>query len=248
MKSFVLQLADYFRGFRDLRLQNIFDDWSIYEILWLVSSVAGLGFISILTTSDYLVVTFIATVTGMLNLVLVAKGKVFNYFFAFINNLTYAYICYVQGIYGQFLLFAFFFFPMQFYGLYIWTKPQNIGKNNDIIAKSLSTIERIYLTVAIIVMASFYGYFILKLYFNQQVGVVEDSLIGVLSVVAFILMVRAYIEQWVLWIIINFLSTIIWVQQYFSGSGDGFAFLVMWLIYLLNSIYGYVNWLNLRKK
>nr|WP_234393716.1 nicotinamide mononucleotide transporter [Francisella orientalis] len=34
--------------------------------------------------------------------------------------------CYTQGIYGQFLLFAFFFFPMQFYGLYTWTKPHNI--------------------------------------------------------------------------------------------------------------------------
>nr|WP_257593317.1 nicotinamide mononucleotide transporter family protein [Francisella orientalis] len=51
-----------------------------------------------------------------------------------------------------------------------------------------------------------------------------------------------------MWIVINTLSTVIWLQQYFSGSGDGVAFLAMWLVYLFNAIYGYVNWLKLKKK
>ena len=89
---------------------------------------------------------------------------------------------------------------------------------------------------------------ILHGYFDQQVGLVADSLTGIVSVVALVLMIKAYVEQWVLWIVINILSTIIWMQQYTSGSGDGIAFLVMWLIYLLNAIYGYVNWLKLQKK
>lgn len=76
---------------------------------------------------------------------------------------------------------------------------------------------------------------------------IADSLIDIVSVVAIILMIKAYIEQWVLWIIINTLSTIIWLQQYFSGIGEGIAFLAMWLIYLLNALYGYINWTKLKK-
>ncbi|MBK2357663.1 nicotinamide riboside transporter PnuC [Francisella hispaniensis] len=247
INNFFSQLANYFRGFKNIKLSNIFNDWNIFEILWLVISVTSLGIISILTTNDYLVITTIATVTGMLNILLVAKGKILNYFFAFINNLTYAYVCYEQGIYGQFLLFSFFFFPMQFYGLYTWTKPQNTSENNDIITKNLSAKQRAYLIIAIIIAAYIYGNFILKGYFNQQVGLIADSLTGIVSVVAIILMVKAYIEQWVLWIIINTLSTIIWLQQYFSGTGEGIAFLAMWLIYLLNALYGYINWIKLKK-
>ncbi|MBK2093934.1 nicotinamide mononucleotide transporter [Francisella philomiragia] len=247
LSEFFSQLSAYFKGFRNISCTQIFNDWNIFEIVWLIASVSILAVISILTTDDYLVLTVIATVTGMLNLLLVAKGKILNYFFAFVNNLTYAYICYTQGIYGQFLLFAFFFFPMQFYGLYTWTKPQNITENSDIITKTLSNKYRIYLISGIVIAAFLYGFFILKGYFHQQIGLVADSLTGVVSVVAIILMVKAYIEQWVLWIVINTLSTVIWLQQYFSGSSDGIAFLAMWLIYLFNAIYGYINWLKLKK-
>ena len=225
----------------------MFNDWSAFEILWLIVSVGTLAVISILTTNDYLILTTIATITGMLNILLVAKGKILNYFFAFVNNLTYAYVCYSQGIYGQFLLFTFFFFPMQFYGLYTWTKPQNTSENNDIITKVLNAKQRMILVLGIVIAAIFYGTFVLKGYFDQQVGLVADSLTGVVSVVAIVLMVKAYIEQWALWIVINTLSTIIWLQQYFSGSGGGVAFFAMWLIYLFNAIYGYVNWLKLKK-
>ncbi|MED7787976.1 nicotinamide riboside transporter PnuC [Francisella sp. 19X1-34] len=245
--NFFSQTSNYFKGFKDINLKNIFDDYNSFEILWLICSVGVLGLISILTTDKYLVLTTIATVTGMLNLFLIAKGKTLNYFFAFINNLTYAYVCYQQGIFGQFLLFTFFFFPMQFYGLYNWTKPQSTDENNDIVTKSLTTKHRVYLTIGIIVSAILYGGFILKGIFNQQVGLFADSLTGVVSVVAIILMVKAYLEQWTLWIIINTLSTIIWLQQYLSGSGDSVAFLAMWLIYLFNAIYGYINWKKLEK-
>nr|WP_236940978.1 hypothetical protein [Francisella orientalis] len=40
-----------------------------------------------------------------------------------------------------------------------------------------------------------YGFFILKGYFHQQICLVADSLTDVVSVVAIILMVKAYIEQ-----------------------------------------------------
>ncbi len=153
INDFFSQLANYFKRFKNIKLSSIFNDWNIFEILWLVISVTSLGIISILTTNDYLVVTTIATVTDMLNILLVAKGNILNYFFAFINNITYAYVCYSQGVYGQFLLFAFFFFPMQFYGLYTWTKPQNISENNSIITKTLSAKQRVYLVIVIIIAA-----------------------------------------------------------------------------------------------
>lgn len=245
--NFFSQVSSYLKGFKDISFRKVFDDYNSFEILWLICSVGVLGLISILTTDQYLVLTTIATVTGMLNLFLIAKGKTLNYFFAFINNLTYAYVCYQQGIFGQFLLFAFFFFPMQFYGLYNWTKPQSTDENNDIVTKNLTNKQRIYLSVGIIISAILYGSFILKGIFNQQVGLFADSLTGVVSVVAIILMVKAYLEQWTLWIIINTLSTIIWLQQYILGSGDGIAFLAMWLIYLFNAIYGYINWKKLQK-
>ena len=245
IKNFYDQLYKYLKGLSRIQLLNILSDWNKYEILWGVTSITTLTIVSIMTTDDYIVCTVIATVTGMFNLLLVAKGKILNYFFALISNLAYAYVCYKQGIYGQFLLFAFWFFPMQFYGFYVWTKPHNTNENNDIVTNRLNNYQKIILVIGILIASSAYGYFILRGYFSQQVGLIPDSLTGVVSVVAIVLMVKAYVEQWVLWIVINILSTVIWCQQYLSGDGGGVAFLVMWVIYLINSIYGYINWKKL---
>jgi len=248
IKNFYTQLYNYLHGFSKIKISNILLGWNKYEILWGILSVTILAVVSVKTTDDYLILTTIATITGMFNLLLVAKGKVLNYFFALINNLTYAYICYQQGIYGQFLLFAFWFFPMQFYGFYSWTKPQNTSENNDIMTKNLNNRQRFVLILGILVAATLYGYFILMGYFHQQIGLIPDSLTGVVSVVAITLMVKAYVEQWILWIVINTLSTVIWLQQYLSGDGAGIAFLVMWLIYLINAVYGYINWKKLNER
>lgn len=247
LRDFFSQVSDYLKGFKSFDITKMFYDWNVFEILWLIISVGSLGVISVLTTDNYLILTTVATVTGMTTIILIAKGKVLNFFFGLINNLAYAYLCYSQGIYGQFLLFLFFYFPMQFYGLYNWTKPHNTTENNDIITKSLSIKQKLYLVVGIIVLAILYGTFILNMYFQQKVGLVADSLTGIVSVVAIFLMVKAYIEQWALWIVINSLSAVIWLQQYLTGTGEGIAFFAMWLIYLFNAIYGYINWLKLKK-
>ena len=100
IKKFYKQLCNYFKGFHEIKLSEIFNDWNKLEIFWLILSVTILAIISITTTQDYLVLTTVATITGMINILLIAKGKILNYFFAFVNNLTYAYICYNQGIFG----------------------------------------------------------------------------------------------------------------------------------------------------
>lgn len=246
--DFFSQVFNYLKNLKKAKLKDVFNDWNIYEIAWLFLSTIILACISFITADKYLTLTLVATVTGMLNLVLIAKGKILNYFFAFIYNLTYAYFCLLEGIYGQAILFIFFFFPMQFYGLYCWTKPESTDTNSTIVTKSLSLKQQIILAISVIILAFLYGVFILKAFFHQEIGLVADSLTGVISVIAIFLMVKAYIEQWILWIIINVLSTIIWIQQYYTGTDSGgIAFLAMWLIYLLNSIYGYINWIKLQK-
>lgn len=248
ISQFLIQTQTYFKGFKKVQLSKVLDDWSSFEILWLLSSIVLLTFISYLTADSYLTLTLIATITGIINLILIAKGKVLNYLFALVNNLAYAYMCYLDGIYGQALLFSFFFFPMQFYGFYCWTKPNSINKDSDIITRTLNFTQKIILLFIIIVVAFVYGYFILYVYFDQQTGLIADSITGVVSIGAFFLMVKAYVEQWTLWIIINFLSTTIWIQQYLNGDdSSGIAFLLMWLIYFLNAIYGYINWRKLAK-
>ena len=57
-----------------------------------------------------------AGIAGVLCVVLVAKGSIWNYVFGVVNVSLYAYISYKASLYGDAGLNALYYFPMQFIG------------------------------------------------------------------------------------------------------------------------------------
>ena len=55
------------------------------------------------------------------------------------------------------------------------------------------------------------------------------------------LSVKRYMEQWIMWIIIDVVTIFMWVVAVTNGSGD-IATLLMWMVYLINAIYGFIKW------
>ena len=60
-------------------------------------------------------------------------------------------------------------------------------------------------------------------------------------------MIFRFAEQWVLWIIINVLTIGLWIATLTTSGGNDWTVLAMWIAFLINSIYGYVNWLRISR-
>jgi nicotinamide mononucleotide transporter len=68
-----------------------------------------------------------------------------------------------------------------------------------------------------------------------------------MSIIAMILMVFVFVEQWILWILVDVVSIIMWVVVMLKGGND-IAILIMWTAFLINAIYGLYNWIKLEKQ
>ena len=55
-------------------------------------------------------------------------------------------------------------------------------------------------------------------------------------------MMMRYREQWLLWIIIDAITVVMWILV-----GD-FIMVTMWAVYLINAFYGYYNWTKIAKE
>jgi nicotinamide mononucleotide transporter len=55
-------------------------------------------------------------------------------------------------------------------------------------------------------------------------------------------MVRRFKEQWLVYIVLNLFTVLLWVIRTVEGSGEGLLMIVMWSAYLVNAVYGYYNW------
>ncbi|RFU62856.1 nicotinamide riboside transporter PnuC [Peribacillus glennii] len=217
-------------------------DWTLFEKIWLLTFT--LITIYLFFAWDDSLLGLISSVTGMLCVVLVAKGKIANYYFGIIQTGTYAYISYSYDLYGEAMLNGLFYFPIQFIGIYLWKKNQTRDsiRGEDVRVKRITAKGWYLLAAAIAVSSVLYGIF-LKMIGGASPYI--DSLTIVLSVTAQILMLRRYAEQWLLWIAVNVLSIVLWLITLLSQGGNDYSMLVMWTAFLCNSIYGYYNWMKL---
>ena len=85
-----------------------------------------------------------------------------------------------------------------------------------------------------------YGY-ILKLLGGNLPLV--DSMSTVLSVIAQILMIKRYMEQWIIWIVVDVVSVIMWIVA-LPTEGGSIAVLLMWSVFLANAIIMFIKWLK----
>jgi nicotinamide mononucleotide transporter len=224
---------------------GIWKNWTKFEISWLFTFTM-VNIYLFFAWSDSLI-GLISSISGMLCVVLVAKGKIANYYFGIVQTLTYAYIAYGYGLYGEVMLNALFYFPIQFIGIYLWkkNKTDQVVKGEDVKVKSLTSLGWLYTVLSILILTIAYGLF-LKYLGGKFVW--NDAATNVLSIAAQILMLKRFTEQWLLWIAVNVLSITLWLSALISQGGNDFSMLVMWSAFLVNSIYGYVNWRKLYQK
>lgn len=221
---------------------GILKNWTRFEMVWLFTFTM-VNIYLYFAWQDSLI-GLISSISGMLCVVLVAKGKITNYYFGIIQTLTYAYIAYGYGLYGEVMLNALFYFPVQFIGIYLWSrnKTDQGVKGEDVIIKRLSKIGWFYTITSVLTLTVAYGFFLKYLGGNN---VWTDSATNVLSIAAQILMLKRFTEQWILWISVNILSIFLWLSALITQGGNDFSMLVMWSAFLVNSIYGYINWRKL---
>lgn len=225
-------------------IKKYFEDWILFEKLWLVISTVLLIIASIIWKSPWY--GFVASITGMVCVVLVAKGRITNYLFGIVNTIFYAYTAYTWLLYGEVMLNLIFFLPMQFYGVWLWTRKENRKVENvdAVYVKFLSCKGRIIW--GIISVAGILGYKIILEALGGNLPLI-DSMSTVLSVIAMILMVRLYMEQWILWIIVDIVSVIMWFIVVFQQGSNDIGVLIMWTAFLINAVYGFINWIKMYK-
>lgn len=213
-----------------------FVGWSYKEYAWLFAAPIAITIISISMGSSNL--EYICSAVSIIGAILVAKGKISSYVWGFVGTGLYILISYQYRFYGETITYALLFFPMQVSGYYYWIQNSKDG-NTDVIKKVMTTKQRFCLFIGTATAIAAYAFF---LRFLEGATPGLDSATSILSVVATTLMVMRYAEQWLVWIMVNSVAVAMWVIAVMHHQTQGFAVLAMWIMFLLNSVYGWYQW------
>ncbi|KAA8999888.1 nicotinamide riboside transporter PnuC [Affinibrenneria salicis] len=175
----------------------------------------------------------IGTLAGLLCIWLASLEKTSNYFFGLINVTLFAVIFFQIQLYAS-LLLQIFFFAANIYGWYAWSrKTEDRQAELKIRWLSLSGVLSwgAICVVAIAVMTVYIdgvfafltsitvsalggaGINVAMPQLSPDAFPFWDSTMMVLSIVAMILMTRKYVENWLLWVVIDVISVVIFASQ-----------------------------------
>ncbi|HHR6068610.1 TPA: nicotinamide riboside transporter PnuC [Providencia alcalifaciens] len=175
----------------------------------------------------------VGTVAGLLCILLASLEKTINYLFGLINVTLFAVIFFQIQLYAN-LLLQVFFFGANIYGWYAWSRMSSaqeaelkirwLSLPKALTTLVISILAIIFLTLNIDVVfgrLATWAVELLNLFgANLTLPILDpdafpfwDSTMTVLSVVAMILMTRKYVENWLLWVVINVISVVIFFIQ-----------------------------------
>jgi len=214
------------------------------------------------------IISPVSALTGILCVVLVARGSIWNYAWGVVNCISYGYIAYNIGYYGDFVINIFYFLPFQFIGFIWWRHHFKSGSNEYVKMRRLSFKQLLYILGGGILATFAVGYalFTLDHWFTNTLkrsesiyqyidsvthikflGSIFDASTEILQIIAQLLMTFAYAEQWLFWILTNIITITMWTIVLVADPTTIAWVLpttLTWVAFLINAIYGHYNWIK----
>lgn len=200
--------------------------------------------------SSWGILSFVGLLLSSLNLVLVDNMKLTNYLWGTLASVTSIIGAYHYAMYGDFTYYL-YVFPLQAVGIVEWVRLSRKNSTGDTEVRSLD--KKGWLKYTGIWLASYAIMYIISVYVSGSVPLVDSAILA-FGVVGQTLMSKSYWEQWVAWILQNVTAIVSWSVRFIialeAGESTSFplSMIVMWVIFLVNAVFGFYTWYKMSKK
>lgn len=228
---------------------RLLKEFTLFEKNLILANIL-VSMILMLVARDYSAITligFISAITNTICVVLVAKRHISNFVWGIVATATYAIVAFYHGHTAEWIFFAGYYLPMNFVGWFFWARNKSVTSENTVDSKSMSLKTSVLVYSAAIVVTVLVAWIIsfpsLNMFLYHQVfdfgfdKYLVDSASSIFAIIAMVLLTKRYREQWVLWMVLNVMSLVLWGIYTFDP-----LMILQWSCLLVNSIYGYIKW------
>ncbi len=209
--------------------------WKRVEIIGLLLVFFIISFVSFLNQDS--LIAFIYAICGILYTIIAGKGKISCYFFGIISSICYSLLTFSNALWGNLILNILYYIPMEVIGIIRWKKYLK-KDTKEIIKTQLSHKQRLIIS-GISIIACVFCVFLLKSF--KDTNPIFDGITTILSIVGMYLTVKRCIEQWIIWMIVNGFSVLMWLDLVIHGARASAA-IIVWSIYFVLAVYFFFMW------
>lgn len=186
-----------------------------------------------------LIIEIVGAVIGLTYLFLEYKANVWLWPVGILMSLFYVVIFFHGKFYADAAVYL-YYIGANTYGLLKWSRSRNNalsvdGSSAEELAITHTPKRQILPLVVVSVILWGVLFWVLKTFTDSPVPA-GDSFTTALSIVAMWMLAQKYLEQWMLWIVVNVVSTILYFWKGLYPTG------VLFIVYVIVAVLGYFRW------
>lgn len=194
----------------------------------------------------------------MVNIYLVAKGKLIGMYIGVLECLFYAFICYQSELFGEIIKVMCISVPLNIYTIVSWMvsmkkqKKDKYKESNDeediIIKKFNKKLLALYIFMAAVCVAL--SYILLKFGLKQKNALFLSSVALMITIMGKILTAQRYMESYAVFVAGDVICMLMWGQTLIQTgfSIAQFTMIIYYIACFSNDIYAYGMWKSMYRK
>ncbi|MGV8094806.1 MAG: nicotinamide riboside transporter PnuC [Mangrovibacterium sp.] len=174
----------------------------------------------------------LGAILGLIYIFLSIRQNIFTWPVGLLTSAFYIYVFFESKFYADMALQV-YYVGVSVYGWYYWLKG-NPGKEDELPVSQ--TPRKFWLPLSVISLALFlFIAYVLKRFTDSPIPF-GDAFITAFSLTATWMLARKYIETWLIWIVVDIISTILYVAK------DLWATVILFAVYTTMAAVGYYQW------
>ena len=210
--------------------------------LWIGSVLIIIISFCLFRSSHYL--TLVASLVGVTSLIFNAKGNPIGQLLMIIFSLLYGLISYTFGYYGEMITYVGMTMPMALFAFIAWMKNPFKGKKTEVAIRKV-TKQEVGIMCLLTVVVTIIFYFILRYFHTAYL------LLSTLSVTTSFIAVYLTNKRSAYFAVAYACNDVVLIILWTLATCQNLQYIsvvVCFVAFLINDIYGYVNWCKMEKR
>lgn len=247
----------YGAGANRIELLNKLKRQSKFTVYWFVIFIA-LGAVCLLLDFQNSWFNIFDLYILMVNIYLVAKGKLIGMYIGVLECIFYAFICYNSQLFGEIIKVMCISVPLNIYTIVSWTvsmkkKPKEKYADNDsqediIIKKFNKKQSALYIFLAVLCVV--FSYILLKFGLKQKNALLLSSIALMITIMGKILTAQRFMESYAVFVLGDLVCMFMWAQTLLETGFTvaQFSMIIYYIACFSNDIYAYGLWKSMYRK
>ncbi len=183
----------------------------------------------------------LTTIIGLIYILLEYKASIWLWFVGIVMPALDIYLYWTHGLYADAGMAVYYMFAAV-YGLLIWKFGHKYQQKQDEELPITHMPARLYLTSFIFFAVAWFAVYYILINFTDSNIPILDSFTNALSFVGLWTLARKYIEQWLFWIVVDVISSGLYIYKGIPFKAGLYA------LYVVIAVMGYYKWKSMMKK